>query len=82
MKVYVCKFALTAGIIEADFEPTDGGYGFVRLFGSPYPVHLSRKDYGITLHEAIEKAEALRVKKIASHDKSIKKLKSLDIKVQ
>lgn len=82
MKVYVVKFALTSGIVESDFEPTDGGYGFVRLFGSPYKMHISKKHYAYCLEEAVQMAESMRAKKIASHEKAIQKLKSLKITVK
>lgn len=79
MKVYVVKFALTSGIMEADFEPTSDGYGFVRHFGSPYKTHLSKKHYAHSLDEAVQMAESMRAKKIASHEKAIQKLKALKI---
>ena len=80
--VFVTRYALTKGIVKAKVErfhessvsvAWPGGYNGEAFFGE---AHYLR-----TLEEAQTRAEAMRVKKIASLQKQIKKLEKLKIKV-
>ena len=76
-KVWVSKYALTAGVIAADVRVDEDGYAVFsgdKIFG--YTV-LSRSQWHRTEAEAIARAEEMRVKKIASLEKQIAKLRAM-----
>ena len=76
MKVYITKYALTAGIIEADAEILKGDMILIngdwnRCF------HGEGKDWHRTFEEAYKKAEQMRIKKIASLKKQLSKYEKM-----
>ena len=85
MKVWITKCALTQGIEEIDsnqvkeFEMQDTGYLCFRRSGKySYTVEIySQKDWYKTKESAIQKAEEMRQKKIASLKKQIEKLERM-----
>jgi hypothetical protein len=83
MKVWITKYALSDGIFVRDVETTraDGmvfypGDGSI---GSQQAFHGEGKDWHRTPEAALQRAEAMRLAKIASLKKSIKKLESMSI---
>ena len=83
MKVWITKYALTDGIIEGevigcknddlvfyDGQIKDGGEHLRKRFG----------EWCISKEEAIQKAEEMRQKKIASLKKQIEKLEEIRFK--
>jgi hypothetical protein len=79
--VWCVKYALSSGIIELKGEISPDGY-----FRS-YPYHLigyflSRKDYCLTVEEAVKEAERLRIKKIASLERQIAKVRDQAIEIR
>ena len=77
MKVWITKYALTGGIIEAEGEP----YGFEWVSAS-WDNGFWRSVFGQgewfdTKERAIAKAEEMRQKKIASLKKQIEKLEEM-----
>ena len=85
MKVWITKYALTQGVEEIDsnqvkeFEMTDTGYLCFRRNGKySYTTELySQKEWHRTKEFAIQKAEEMRQKKIASLKKQIEKLERM-----
>ena len=73
MKAYITKWALTKGIIELDDPEVFEGYVVIgRLDPMINPV-----DWFFNKPAAIERAEEMRVKKIASLRKQIAKLERM-----
>lgn len=77
MKVWVTKYALTDGIIEADGEP----YG-LEWFSASWDNgdkcnDFEQGEWFDTKERAIQKAEEMRQKKIASLKKQIEKLEGM-----
>ena len=76
MKVWITKYALTDGIIEA--EAKDCGYGMIETVGkySNY-FHGEGRQWHKEKESAITKAEEMRQKKIASLKKQIERLEKM-----
>lgn len=77
IQAYIVKYALTQGIQKKELIKTsdclysDGKYGY-----------YFEKEIAHTEAEAIEKAEAMRVKKIESLRKQITNIETLKIKIK
>lgn len=78
MKVWITKCVLTVGIREADVGATEAD-GMVWELASPgqWRTYYHGKDWWPTRKEAVVRAEGMRLKKIASLQKQIVKLKAL-----
>jgi len=74
IKVWVSKYALTDGVVEQDAR--DLGAGCVMPAGFIHWITLG-KDAHLTREAALQVAEAMRLKKIASLEKQLKKLKEM-----
>lgn len=75
-KIYVTKYALTSGISEHDAEvSSDGNMASFRKNGYPHNYHGN--DFHLTFESALNRAEEMRIKKLQSLDKQIKKISSL-----
>ena len=77
MKVYVTKYALTKGIIEADVIISEVHPGMVVDSENSLTAY-HKPDWFDVREDAVERAETLRTKKIAALEKSIQKLKELE----
>lgn len=78
MKAYITKYALTMGILEEEVEVSaDVNGDMVRVVTNHYPEYYHKPFWHTDKQEAIDHAETMRIKKIASMEKSIKKLKNL-----
>ena len=75
MKIYVTKYALTAGIKEHDAE-IDGAMATVRVPGW-VASHYHGNDWHMTANAASIRAEEMRVAKINSLRKQIAKLEAV-----
>lgn len=81
MKLYSVKYALTNGIIE--FEAAEKDVNDERFFGRMTPrdsfssLLYFGKDLFKSRDEAVERANLMRDRKIASHEKSIANLRKL-----
>lgn len=80
-KIYITKYALTAGIKTAiahdcgdNLVFIHGDYGFIASF------YIDREAF-TDLDEAKKRAEEMRVKKIESLKKQIEKLSKMEIKI-
>ena len=81
MKAYITKYALTSGIMEVEAEQSSVAPSMVTWkrpgdWGSS-AAHGEGKDWHRTKEAASAKAEKMRLDKIVSLKKSIKKLESL-----
>lgn len=77
MKIYVTKYALTAGIKEHDAE-IDGAMAIVRPIGTAWMTsYFHGNDWHMTANEASIRAEEMRIAKIASLRKQISKLEAV-----
>jgi len=78
MKVYITQYLLTKGIIEEDaINVSEVGDSMIKVNRSGYTYYYSKPYWYTDKQEAIEHAESLRQKKIASLKKQIKKLENL-----
>ena len=77
MKVWITKYALTDGIIEADAEI--GGFDTITATwdNETRCDNFKGEEWWSTKKNAIEKAEEMRQKKIASLKKQIEKLERM-----
>lgn len=78
MIVYVTKYALTQGIKEVAVKETHVG-GMVQ---DAYDrlTYFHKGEYFFTMKEAIQKAEDMRLKKIGSLEKQLKKFKDMNFR--
>ncbi len=82
MKVWIIKYALTQGIIEAEAEEIDER--FIRVPNKNYCdsyYHGEGKDWCKTKESAIQKAEEKRKKEIIRLKKKIEKLENMKFKI-
>jgi len=72
-KVWVTRYALTDGIKEMEGEIHDDGY----FHPDGYWSYIPKKQWHHTKAEAIASAEEMRIAKLKSLDKQIKKISAL-----
>lgn len=78
MKVWITKYALSRGIIEADGEFTSSDSVSILNRDLPLPTHWFYKgDWHSDKESAIKKAEEMRQKKIENLKKQIQKLEEM-----
>ncbi len=86
MKFWVTKYALTQGIIEVEAEePPEKSPDMLvvrpgadsEMFSFSFTQYLHGSEWHRTREDAVKEAESMRVKKIASLEKSILKIKKL-----
>lgn len=75
MKVYITKYALTTGIIEK--EVTQDSRTMVTVKSDRWSAPFHKPFWHETKEEAIKHCEELRIKKLQSLDKQIKKISKL-----
>lgn len=78
MRVWITKYALTTGIIEAEAEECE--HDMIRAHENsfcPSYYHKEGRDWHRTKESAIAKAEEMRQKKISSLKKQIKKMEDM-----
>ncbi|HGK4675219.1 TPA: hypothetical protein ACJ2WV_004520 [Kluyvera georgiana] len=80
-KIYVTKYALTAGAFITDAEIKDGGRFAVYCHGS-FPAYAYGKDFWLTEEEALADCERRRAAKIASIEKQKSKLEKMTFTIQ
>lgn len=78
MKVWITKYALTTGIYEIEAEITENGSAYDMHASLPTFYCKEGKDWHRTKEDAIQRAEAMRQKKIASLKKQIEKLEKVN----
>lgn len=75
-KIYVTKHALTTGITEHEAS-ISGDASTASFRGDGYWHFYYGKDFHLTKEDAIERAEEMRIKKLQSLDKQIKKISKM-----
>lgn len=79
MKIYITKYALTTGILEAEAEYTPSEkLVFIKENGDSMRTYYSYGDYSFTLAEAIGRAEEMRTAKLLALNKQVSKLSNID----
>lgn len=77
---YITRYALTAGIKAVEGNVCNpGGNEFFQWRGAPgeFMQYAHGNDWHLTKEAAVKRAEEMRVKKIASVEKQLAKLKKL-----
>lgn len=81
MTVWITKYALTSGIEKHEAAKKTHVDGMIYVCGNIkkgiFGQHFHGKDWHTSEKSAKERAEEMRVKKLKSLDKQIKKIKSL-----
>lgn len=80
IKVWIVKYALTAGIKEIEVERCDDFPDMVREVNSRFCSFYHGKEWCLTYEEALKRAEEMRIKKIESLKKQIKKYEGMKFK--
>lgn len=78
MKAFVTKHALTKGIIEVEATVNPNVSDDMIMTKEQYPAYYHKGEWFETKYDAIEKAESMRIKKIESLKKQIKKLEKMN----
>lgn len=79
-KVYITKYALSKGIEKVDTELYKSAISNEYYTREGYNCYFIGRDAFTIESQAIDKAEEMRVKKIASLKKQIEKLEKLNFK--
>lgn len=80
MKIWNTKYALTTGITEHEAEVGENeNRALVRKTeSSHFDMYLSGKDWHKTKEAAIARANEMKIKKLQSLDKQIKKISAIE----
>ena len=77
-KVFITKYALTKGILEKEAERCDYGYEYeIAYVIGEFSSYSVGKEAFRTREQAMERAEKMRLKKIASLKKQIEALEKM-----
>lgn len=77
-KVFITKYALTKGILEKEAGICDYGNGHIRAYvKGEFSSYSLGKEAFRTREQAMERAEKMRLKKIASLKKQIEALEKM-----
>lgn len=80
-KIFITKYALTKGILEKEVEIRDYGYGYEIAYAKgEFSSYSLGKEAFRTREQAMERAEKMRLKKIASLKKQIEALEKMKFK--
>lgn len=72
-KVFITKYALTKGILEKEVKIQDHGNGYIRAYEKGgFPSYSLGKECFRTREQAMERAEKMRLKKIAPWRKQMR----------
>lgn len=82
--VYITKYALTTGVYsaEADVNGDMAVQAVQREKGSVYAQYFHGKDWHLTEDEALDRAEEMRIAKLKSLDKQMKKISALKFTIK
>lgn len=81
MKVWITKYALTSGILEADDATVaQAAPGMISVPSLGLHAHFHRDEWHTVRENAVLKAEQMRTSKLASLRKQIAKLESIQFK--
>lgn len=78
-KVYITKYALTYGVFTVEGELFDDGRAVRFKRGEGYfQEYAHGKDFQLTEKDALDRAEEMRIAKLKSLDKQIKKVSAIN----
>lgn len=80
--IYITKYALTDGIQQADAEVLDSGRYWYIPKGGSYPTSVGGNDAHLTKDAALDRAEEMRIAKLQSLEKQMKKISAMKFKVK
>ena len=75
MKIYVTKYAVTRGILEAEAIDVTDDCAVVRFGGMRH--YLGVRDWHLDLPSALDRAEEMRLAAVASARRKIEKLEAM-----
>jgi len=76
MKLYLTKYALSSGIEEVTTDDDPNGY--VRIKEHPFLSYKVGKDLFVEKRDAVNHANEMKIKKLKSLDKQIKKISAIN----
>ena len=84
MKIWSTKYCLTTGIVAHEINDISAQSDYVYVDVEPgfLPIYLNKGDWHKTPEEAIERAEEMRIKKLKSLDKQVKKISAIVFEVK
>jgi predicted ATP-grasp superfamily ATP-dependent carboligase len=77
MKIFITKYALTTGIIEAEAEEGNSKLKYMVVGGGSRLSYFYKKDYRESLEDAQKQAQEMILARVANLEKSIIKVKKL-----
>jgi len=80
MKVYITKYALSKGIQRHEVSDIKHGTDRVFILGAMYSLWFFKPHWHTDKNTALQQAELMRLKKIASLERQIFKLRGLKFK--
>lgn len=80
MKIWNTKYCLTSGITVHDVEECGDNMVVIPKTQTSYPVHLhgEGKQWHRSLNAAIVRANEIKIKKLQSLDRQVKKISAID----
>jgi len=77
MKAYITKYALTQGILEKEVRAVESCPTMVVVENSRFQEAFHKPFWHTTREEAVAQAEKMRIAKIKSVEKQLKKLQNM-----
>jgi len=77
MKVFITKYALTSGIIEKEVTLNEKYPNMVSVKEDRWITSISKPHWHETKQQALKQCEEMRIKKLQSLEKQMKKISSL-----
>lgn len=82
-KIYVTKYALSSGIFSVKaLVNADGTMASYKPEGAYFSAYVHGQDFHLTEELALQRAEEMRIKKLQSLDKQIKKLSTIKFEIK
>jgi len=79
--VYVTKYALTTGVYATEADISDG-MAIQRAKGSGFTQYFHGNDWQLSENDALARAEEMRIAKLKSLDKQMKKISALKFTIK
>lgn len=79
---YITKYALTTGIYKTEGTAKDGMFVQPSQGLGTFPCYFHGKEWHLTKEDAIAHAEEMRIKKLKSIDKQMKKISALKFTIK
>lgn len=79
--IYVTKYALTTGVYSAEAD-VKGDMAVQRANGSGFTQYFHGNDWQLSENDALARAEEMRIAKLKSLDKQMKKISALKFTIK